>query len=1008
MLNDNSPKLASVRAPGSICKSSDDNLLGGNPESDSDNPWRRAETGCRLVRHSKRAFVMDDVLPRLSEALAGRYTVESLIGRGGMSLVYSARDLRNQRYVALKVLRPQLAESVGAELFLREIKIAANLEHPHILPLFDSGEAAGLLFYTMPFVEGESLRDRLMREGALPLDDALQIATEVGEALAYAHEHGVVHRDIKPENILLASGIARVADFGIARARTEAGNFESVTDANIAIGTPEYMSPEQAGASDTLDGRTDIYSLGCVLYEMLAGEPPFTGRTLQAVLAKHLGEKVPNLTVVRPGIPLWVVKVIDHAMAKVPADRYQTAGALVGALALGAGGETVPTRRVRRWITGLTPVVFASVAVALWLLWPRPPPLDLNRIVAFPFEVSGTRDDDEPDGQLIAYHLVQALDQLGGVRWFKGRDLLESRYRENPQLVTERVQRRTARAGHAGFFLEGAVIYRGDSARIMLALHSTDDEPRVARVDTGDVRSETEHLAYRAVASALLHMIPDAGRLGVAAVTGRGHAAIQPFARAEREFYYGRYRQAFEHYRTAVAADSSFALAAVKGAQSASWMHNQSAATELVNIALANIETLPPLWAHFARGFEAFLTGRADTAVFYFEQAIDLDEQWPEGWMGLGEAYQHMLPRGTPQDSFAKNAFQKVYATTDGYAPALYHLIEYAIREGDHARATGLLEEYRDLHPESAALGILELALSCSRESPDAVDWQRHMLEDVNRVYQAAKLLGVGGAQPACAIAAWRAVLRYETPATRAWSYSAMVGLQSLLVAARRTQEVRALLDSAATTGSVSGAVGRLHYILDALAGADVETQARDVVNSLRGKIDTLGSAQLWHVGLWEAYRGDLSDAATIRDLLRARGNTGEREAALMASGLAGHIAVASGDTTLALRILQGLSPTAPHYAYLQRAFESLGFERLIQARLLMAQGRFHEARQVAAVFDSPGAASNIFPIFLPASLELRMEAAQRLGDQGLVERMRERLTALERSDRVDAHHAKR
>jgi tRNA A-37 threonylcarbamoyl transferase component Bud32/tetratricopeptide (TPR) repeat protein len=242
-----------------------------------------------------------------------------------MSLVYLAHDLHNKRKVALKVLRPELTKSMGATRFLREIQIAANLEHPHILSLFDSGEADGLLYYTMPYVEGESLRDRLKRDGQLALEDALTIAKEVGLALAYAHAHGVVHRDIKPENILLTGGIARVADFGIARARTEAGEYESTTDANIAVGTPEYMSPEQAGGSDKIDGRTDIYSMGCVLYEMLAGEPPFTGKTVQAVIAKQLSEKVPTLTVVRPDIPLGVVRVVEKALAKVPADRHATA-----------------------------------------------------------------------------------------------------------------------------------------------------------------------------------------------------------------------------------------------------------------------------------------------------------------------------------------------------------------------------------------------------------------------------------------------------------------------------------------------------------------------------------------------------------------------------------------------------------------------------------------------------------------------------------------------------------
>jgi len=300
---------------------------------------------------------MDELKRRLGEALSGVYTVEEEIGRGGMSIVFRARDLKNSRQVALKVLRPELTKSMGAERFLREIKISANLEHPHILPLFDSGNADGLLYYTMPLVDGESLRERLVREGPLSLEDALQITSAIGEAIGYANTRGVVHRDIKPENILLANGIARVADFGIARARTEAGDFTSTTDANIAIGTPEYMSPEQAAGSDTLDGRTDIYSLGCVVYEMFTGEPPFTGRTVQAIIAKHLGEKVPTLTVLRPGIPLSIVKVIEKTLAKVPADRFASADELVEALE--------KARRGRSRLPLLVAAVAVTVAVAV-------------------------------------------------------------------------------------------------------------------------------------------------------------------------------------------------------------------------------------------------------------------------------------------------------------------------------------------------------------------------------------------------------------------------------------------------------------------------------------------------------------------------------------------------------------------------------------------------------------------------------------------------------------------
>jgi serine/threonine-protein kinase len=218
---------------------------------------------------------MADVLERLKAALADRYRIERELGSGGMATVYLAEDLKHHRQVAVKVLRPELAAALGAERFLREIEITANLNHPHILPLLDSGEADTFLYYVMPYVEGESLRDRLVREKQLPIDDSLKIASEVADALGFAHEHNVIHRDIKPENILLEAKHAVVADFGVARAIDAAGETK-LTETGIAIGTPAYLSPEQASGEPELDGRSDIYALGCVLYEMLAGQAPFS------------------------------------------------------------------------------------------------------------------------------------------------------------------------------------------------------------------------------------------------------------------------------------------------------------------------------------------------------------------------------------------------------------------------------------------------------------------------------------------------------------------------------------------------------------------------------------------------------------------------------------------------------------------------------------------------------------------------------------------------------------
>jgi tRNA A-37 threonylcarbamoyl transferase component Bud32 len=314
---------------------------------------------------------MTDQLGRLTASLAGRYAVEREVGRGGMATVYLARDLKHRRHVAVKVLHPDLAAAIGQERFLHEIEIVARLRHPHILPLHDSGDADGTLYFVMPFVEGESLRERLTRERQLGVDEALHIASEIADALAYAHAHGIIHRDIKPANIMLESNHAVVTDFGIALV-TQSARTDRLTASGLSPGTPEYMSPEQAGGEHEVDGRSDIYSLACVVYEMLAGEPPFTGVSPQAVLMRKLAEPARSLRVVRASVPAAVEQVILKALSTTPADRHRTAGEFSTALKLAAAGQPVaPSQAPPAPAPGLgrsLGVAAASLAAALALL----------------------------------------------------------------------------------------------------------------------------------------------------------------------------------------------------------------------------------------------------------------------------------------------------------------------------------------------------------------------------------------------------------------------------------------------------------------------------------------------------------------------------------------------------------------------------------------------------------------------------------------------------------------
>jgi len=398
-----------------------------------------------------------------------------------MALVYLARDLRHERFVALKTLRPEIAIALGRERFLREIKLAARLQHPNILPVYDSGDAGGTLYYVMPFVEGESLRDKLDREPQLPIDDALQIAREVAEALAYAHDHDVVHRDIKPENIMLSGGHAIVADFGIARAVSAAGG-DKLTQTGLAIGTPAYMPPEQASGSGQVDRRSDIYSLACVLYETLAGQPPFTGPTAQAIMARHSLDAVPRLKIVRDAIPDELEVVIERALEKVPADRYQTSGEFAKALTSASTGSVSrvtaarrPSRAQLTWRRRMSVGIGIGVIVVIagaWLLFGRHGrggsggggrTLAQNRVAVLYFN-DASRDSSL---RFLADGLTESLiDQLSAIRALD----VVSRNGVAPFRGREVPRDSIARALEAGTLVEGEVEPVAGRARVTIRL----------------------------------------------------------------------------------------------------------------------------------------------------------------------------------------------------------------------------------------------------------------------------------------------------------------------------------------------------------------------------------------------------------------------------------------------------------------------------------------------------------------------------------------------------------
>ena len=441
-------------------------------------------------------------MPFLDQLIIGvgdRYRVERELGHGGMAVVFLATDLKHRRPVALKVLKPELSVALGGERFLREIEIAAALQHPHIVPLYDSGQvilgeahaqpgegAASLLYYVMPYVEGESLRERLRREGQLPLDAALRIAHEVGSALQYANDHGVVHRDVKPENVMLSAGQAVVTDFGIARAIQAAGT-ESLTQSGIVVGTPQYMSPEQA-CGGAVDGRSDQYSLACTLYEMLVAEPPFTGPSVQAVIARHSIEPVPSLRVVRQTVPPEVEAAVVRAMAKAPADRFLSIQKFLDALAPSptTPARTIPTvaaPRLTLWRRAAAVLVGALLlaGAAWWFLVgrgttsgaPKGPPV--TSIAVLPFRELETSPDSSYLGDGMTEGLIADLSQIGSLKIIS---------RSSGAMARGAALPLAGRAGELGVhaLVEGSIGRTGDSVRIGVRMvRAADSTPLLDR-----------------------------------------------------------------------------------------------------------------------------------------------------------------------------------------------------------------------------------------------------------------------------------------------------------------------------------------------------------------------------------------------------------------------------------------------------------------------------------------------------------------------------------------------
>jgi len=673
--------------------------------------------------------VTKELQDRLRTALADRYRVEREIGRGGMATVYLAEDLRHHRSVAVKVLHPQLAVSLGPDRFLREIQIAARLQHPHIVPLYDSGQAGDFLYYVMPYVEGESLRQRLEQEKPLPVDEALQIARGVAAALDYAHRQQVVHRDIKPENVMLHEGEPLVTDFGIAKAVTAAAA-ENLTQTGTAVGTPAYMSPEQAAGEAELDGRSDIYSLGAMVYEMLTGRTPFTGPTAQAIIAQCFTEPPPPMARARDGIPEGVEQAVLRALAKVPGDRF--ASAMQFAQALSLTGVTTPPGTPAGAPGG------KSIAV-------------------LPFENMSNDPENEYLTDGIAEEIINALTKIQALRVasrisafaFKGKN----------QDIGE-----IGRKLKVGTVLGGSVRKAGNRLRVTAQLVNVADGYQLwsERYDRQleDVFAIQDEIADNIVKALRVVLSEEEKR------------AIEkaPTANVEAYEYYLRGRQFFHQFRRtgiqfarrmferAIEIDPNYAIAYAGIADSCSFLYmywdGSKANLESADAASRKALELDPelAEAHASRGFAFSLSRQYAEARHQFETAIRLNPK-------LFEAH-YLYARACVQEGKMEEAV-KHYTDASRVRPEDYQALilmktplDVLGRKEDAQeslrRGLQVVETHLEMNPDDArALTLGAGALAELGQPARAVEWARRALEldptDSGVLYNVACTYAMGG-----------------------------------------------------------------------------------------------------------------------------------------------------------------------------------------------------------------------------------------------------------------------
>jgi serine/threonine-protein kinase len=967
-------------------------------------------------------------LNRLRAALADRYAVLGVLGEGGMATVYRATDLKHRREVAIKVLFHDLAQAIGADRFLHEIEIAAGLQHPRILALYDSGEANGLLYYVMPLVEGESLRDRLLREKQLPIADAVRITREVASALAYAHSRGIVHRDIKPANILLSGGEAVVADFGIALALNAAGRTR-MTITGISVGTPAYMSPEQASGED-VDARTDVYSLGCVLYEMLAGMPPYAGPTAESVVRQHVAAPVPRASVVRPTVSPALEETIERALAKVPADRIQSAAQFLAELdnavsmpvqQFRPGPRSVGRARMLRVaVAAALAALGATLGYKLFTRASRPTP-DPTLIAVLPFRVSGDSSVAYLREGMVDL-LTTQLGALQGSRPLDSRTVLSSWRRafkgEEP---SPREARELAMRMGSGRYVLGDIITT--AAELSIAARIIDVEG--GREIPASVRGHKDSLFFL-VDDLMSRLIAGSVRepgARLAELTSASLPAVRAYLDGRAALRAGAMERARGKFTEALELDSTFALAALGMASSGVWSQQAGQSAALRRGLLTGYALRERLSRRDQLLFEAWVLPNTSTThtardqLDGWQRAAEAAPESPEAVYEYADRLYHSGEQLGVANATARaeSSFARALALDSTYLPPLAHLVEIAVRSNDR----------RALRHLATLFGVE----SSTADAGDYVRWRVALVLNDQRTLTALRgrlatmpqaslnrIIGFGltdGAQMSDIDAA-ASELRRRVEAGTDTRGNVHPG-QSLhnwaLNRGRRSEVARAIAEVAedeplAAGSSIVFFSADQIPVLDALFWDGDSVAARDAVSRIERSVAAARannsserarlSTNLCVATLWHQSTGSVAGAQPL--LARLRSSATTRDSA----------AVHGADPTLCLTLLDAMTATANG----TREAQSL----VMRLDSLLAEGPYVFGSDwgnlaLARLFESRGDTASAFrvvrrrpydwdtgPLYLSTYLREEGRLAALTGDKAAAARAYERFLALRAS----------